>query len=177
MSSVANVSVAAVAPAAAARGASGLKQASPTNVRFNSGAAVSFKRMSGLVVRSEGKAEPGSGAGRSNAPTTPTSPPGLSGTEIPLGVISSSAPLAQGTDKPVGERIAYVCQDCGYVYDQETPFEDVSDEYNCPQCKAPKTRFTMANASVEEMLDTTKEDDAVSRGSGEKSGSPPSNSN
>ena len=36
MSSVANVSVAAVAPAAA-RGASGLKQASPTNVRFNSG--------------------------------------------------------------------------------------------------------------------------------------------
>jgi hypothetical protein len=37
MSSVANVSVAAVAPAAAARGASGLKQASPTNVRFNSG--------------------------------------------------------------------------------------------------------------------------------------------
>ena len=37
MSSVANVSVAAVAPAAAARGASGLKQASPSNVRFNSG--------------------------------------------------------------------------------------------------------------------------------------------
>ena len=34
MSSVANVSVAAVAPA---RAASGLKQASPTNVRFNSG--------------------------------------------------------------------------------------------------------------------------------------------
>ena len=97
------------------------------------GAAVSFKRMSGLVVRSEGKAEPGSGAGRNNAPTTPTSPPGLSGTEIPLGVITSSAPLAQGSDKPVGERIAYVCQDCGYVYDQETPFEDVSDEYNCPR--------------------------------------------
>ena len=45
------------------------------------------------------------------------------------------------------------------------------------ECKAPKTRFTMANASVEEMLDTTKEEDAVSRGSGEKSGKPPSNSN
>lgn len=41
------------------------------------------------------------------------------------------------------------------------------------ECKAPKTRFMMANASVEEMLDTTKEDDAVSRGSGEMSGSPP----
>jgi hypothetical protein len=42
------------------------------------------------------------------------------------------------------------------------------------ECSAPKTRFTMANASVEEVLDTTKEDDAVSRGSGVKSGSPPS---
>jgi hypothetical protein len=41
------------------------------------------------------------------------------------------------------------------------------------ECEAPKTRFTMANASVGEMLDTTKEDDAVSRGSGEKSGSAP----
>ena len=38
MSSVANVSVAAaVAPAAAARGASGLKQASPTSVSFTNG--------------------------------------------------------------------------------------------------------------------------------------------
>ena len=92
---------------------------------------VAFKRAS-LVVRAEGKTEPGPG-GRANAPTSPTSPPGLSGTEIPLGVISSTAPLAQGSDKPVGQRIAYVCQDCGYVYDQETPFEDVPDDYNCPR--------------------------------------------
>lgn len=76
--------------------------------------------------------EPGP-AGRQNAPSTPHSPPGLSGTEIPMGVITSTAPLAQGTDKPVAERIAYVCQDCGYVYDGETPFEDVPDEYNCPR--------------------------------------------
>ena len=47
-------------------------------------------------------------------------------------------------------------------------------DFVCAECSAPKMRFTMANASVEEMLDTTKEDDAVSRGSGEKSGSPPS---
>ncbi|KAG0570310.1 hypothetical protein KC19_6G153200 [Ceratodon purpureus] len=163
-------SVVTVAAVQRVAGTSGFEQA-PTSVRFGNG-AVAFKRAS-LVVRAEGKVEPGPG-GRGNAPTTPTSPPGLSGTEIPLSVITSSAPLAQGTDKPVGERIAYVCQDCGYVYDQETPFEDVPDEYNCPQCSAPKMRFTMANASVEEMLDTTKEDDAVSRGSGEKSGSPPS---
>jgi hypothetical protein len=99
---------------------------------LGSSGAVVLKRASLVVVRAEGKTEPGP-AGRGNAPTTPTSPPGLSGTEIPLGVISSSAPLEQGTDKPVGERIAYVCQDCGYVYDQETPFEDVPDEYNCPR--------------------------------------------
>ena len=98
---------------------------------MRSSGAVAFKRAS-LVVRAEEKVEPGPG-GRGNAPTSPTSPPGLSGTEIPLGVISSTAPLAQGSDKPVGERIAYVCQDCGYVYDQETPFEDVSDDYNCPR--------------------------------------------
>ena len=80
----------------------------------------------------EGVTEPGP-LGRGNGPATPSPPPVLSGTEIPLGVITSTAPLLQGKDKPVSERIAYVCQDCGYVYDQETPFEDVSDEYNCPR--------------------------------------------
>jgi rubredoxin len=97
----------------------------------------------------------------------------MSGSEAPLSVITQSAPLEQGSEVPVSERMAYVCQDCGYVYDQSTPFEDVSEEYNCPQCAAPKTRFMLANASVGEMLDTTKEDDATSRGSGVKSGSPP----
>ncbi|KAG0588342.1 hypothetical protein KC19_2G236200 [Ceratodon purpureus] len=100
---------------------SGLKPASVNSVRFGNG-AVAFKRAS-LAVRAED---------RSNAPTSPmTTPPGSD--EFPLGVISSSAPLEQGTDKPVGERIAYACQDCGYVYDQQTPFEDVPEDYNCPR--------------------------------------------
>ncbi|KAG0627275.1 hypothetical protein M758_2G188200 [Ceratodon purpureus] len=108
---------------------SGLKPASVNSVRFGNG-AVAFKRAS-LAVRAESKTEPGP-AGRSNAPTSPmTTPPGSD--EFPLGVISSSAPLEQGTDKPVGERIAYACQDCGYVYDQQTPFEDVPEDYNCPR--------------------------------------------
>jgi hypothetical protein len=54
-----------------------------------------------------------------------------------------SSALEQGADKPVGERIAYVCQDCGYVYDQETPFEDVPDAYNCP--RQPLARFTSSS--------------------------------
>ncbi|KAG0614058.1 hypothetical protein M758_6G148200 [Ceratodon purpureus] len=128
MSACSTSSIAAFA--AVSGGVSGNLKQGPSSVRYGNG-AVAFKRAS-LVVRAEGKVEPGPG-GRGNAPTTPTSPPGLSGTEIPLSVITSSAPLAQGTDKPVGERIAYVCQDCGYVYDQETPFEDVPDEYNCPR--------------------------------------------
>jgi len=170
MASVMNASrtVAAVAPATVTN-ASRLKQM-PASVRFNNG-AVAFKRAS-VVVRAEGKVEPGP-AGRQNAPSTPHSPPGMSGSEAPLGVISSTVPLEQGSDKPVSERMAYVCQDCGYVYDEEKPFEDVPDEYNCPKCAAPKTRFMMSNASVGEILDTTKEDDAESRGSGVKSGSPP----
>lgn len=87
-----------------------------------------------FVVRAEkeGKVEPGP-AGRQNAPSTPHSPPGMSGSEAPLGVISSTVPLAQGSEEPVSNRMAYVCQDCGYVYDEETPFEDVPDEYNCPR--------------------------------------------
>lgn len=65
-------------------------------------------------------------------PQPPSSPPGLGGTEVPLGVITTSSPLEQGNKKPVSERIAYICQDCGYVYDQETPFEDLSESFNCP---------------------------------------------
>lgn len=164
-----NVGSALAAPVVA--GVPSFKQTN--SVRFTNGAVV-FKRSSLVVVRAEKKdvVEPGPLGKRDMSGDS--TPPGLSGAEKPLSVISRTAPLDQGSDVPVAERIAYVCQDCGYVYDQETPFEDVPEEYNCPQCSAPKTRFMMANAAVGDMLDTTKEEDAVSRGSGEKSGSPPS---
>ncbi|KAG2425445.1 hypothetical protein HXX76_013655 [Chlamydomonas incerta] len=35
---------------------------------------------------------------------------------------------------------AYVCLDCGYLYDGPTPFEEVK-AYVCPVCNAPKRRF------------------------------------
>ncbi|GLC44602.1 hypothetical protein PLESTB_001324200 [Pleodorina starrii] len=41
--------------------------------------------------------------------------------------------------KPVA-KTAYVCLDCGYLYDEATPFEDVKS-YSCPVCGAPKRRF------------------------------------
>ncbi|KXZ50740.1 hypothetical protein GPECTOR_15g425 [Gonium pectorale] len=37
-------------------------------------------------------------------------------------------------------KVAYVCLDCGYLYDEPTPFEDVKS-YACPVCGAPKRRF------------------------------------
>lgn len=35
----------------------------------------------------------------------------------------------------------YVCAICGYVYDDETPFEEQGEDYVCPLCGAPKSQF------------------------------------
>ncbi|PNH08214.1 hypothetical protein TSOC_005225 [Tetrabaena socialis] len=37
-------------------------------------------------------------------------------------------------------KVAYVCLDCGYLYNDPTPFEDLKS-YACPVCNAPKRRF------------------------------------
>lgn len=39
------------------------------------------------------------------------------------------------------ETSKWVCTICGYVYDGETPFEELPDTYVCPVCKQPKTKF------------------------------------
>ncbi|GLJ29990.1 hypothetical protein SUGI_0592900 [Cryptomeria japonica] len=36
---------------------------------------------------------------------------------------------------------AYICRDCGYIYNDRKPFEKVADNYFCPVCGAPKRRF------------------------------------
>lgn len=46
----------------------------------------------------------------------------------------------------------YICEICGYVYDPEkgdpdsgiksgTPFEEIPDDWSCPQCGATKSQF------------------------------------
>lgn len=35
----------------------------------------------------------------------------------------------------------WVCSVCGYVYDGETPFEQLPDDYKCPVCGQPKSVF------------------------------------
>ncbi|KAI3517795.1 hypothetical protein L1887_17015 [Cichorium endivia] len=39
-------------------------------------------------------------------------------------------------------RATHICLDCGFIYTLSKPFEDQPDGYLCPQCRAPKKRFT-----------------------------------
>ncbi|MTI86238.1 MAG: rubredoxin [Firmicutes bacterium] len=48
----------------------------------------------------------------------------------------------------------WVCELCGYVYDPEkgaegaapgTPFDDLPDDWECPECFAEKERFVNIN--------------------------------
>lgn len=39
------------------------------------------------------------------------------------------------------EKGKWVCSVCGYVYDGETPFEDLPEDFRCPVCKQPKSAF------------------------------------
>ncbi|XP_052183481.1 uncharacterized protein LOC127795690 [Diospyros lotus] len=55
-------------------------------------------------------------------------------------------PLASSVAAPkfsmrVASKQAYICRDCGYVYNDRTPFEKLPDKYFCPVCGAPKRRF------------------------------------
>lgn len=38
-------------------------------------------------------------------------------------------------------RATHLCVDCGYIYCDETPFNELPGDYRCPQCNAPKRRF------------------------------------
>ncbi|CAN6718321.1 unnamed protein product [Malus baccata var. baccata] len=51
---------------------------------------------------------------------------------------SSSAPKFS---MRVASKGAYICRDCGYIYNDRTPFEKLPDKYFCPVCGAPKRRF------------------------------------
>ena len=44
-------------------------------------------------------------------------------------------------EKDASPKSAWVCGVCGYVYDGETPFEELPDDYTCPVCRQPKSVF------------------------------------
>uniref|UniRef100_G3MRN6 Rubredoxin-like domain-containing protein n=1 Tax=Amblyomma maculatum TaxID=34609 RepID=G3MRN6_AMBMU len=61
-------------------------------------------------------------------------------------LLLSSSQKAVPTTEPkfsmrVASKQAYICRDCGYIYNDKTPFEKLPDKYFCPVCGAPKRRF------------------------------------
>ncbi len=44
-------------------------------------------------------------------------------------------------EEPKADDTKWTCGICGYVYDGDTPFEELSDAYVCPICKQPKRVF------------------------------------
>ena len=57
----------------------------------------------------------------------------------------------------------YICQVCGYVYDEAAeacPFDQLPDSWQCPWCKAPKTQFKPEQAEVPAEAASAAADDA-----------------
>lgn len=53
-----------------------------------------------------------------------------------------NAPTYIKEEEPKEEaKAAYVCSICGYVYDGDTPFEELPEDWKCPVCKQPKSVF------------------------------------
>lgn len=82
------------------------------------------------------------------------------GTHTPQGYENLEAKRVMGLDTPVPTILAevdfskqeasgkYVCSICGYVYDPAehdgVAFEDLPDDWRCPRCKQPKSKFNKA---------------------------------
>lgn len=49
--------------------------------------------------------------------------------------------IAEEETKMVEKEAVWVCSVCGYAYDEEIPFEELSDDYVCPVCLAAKEKF------------------------------------
>ncbi|CAK9186887.1 unnamed protein product [Ilex paraguariensis] len=73
----------------------------------------------------------------------------------------------------VASKQAYICRDCGYIYNDRTPFEKLPDNYFCPVCGAPKRRFRAYETAVNKNANATdarkarkeqlKKDEAIGR--------------
>ncbi|KAL3512059.1 hypothetical protein ACH5RR_024776 [Cinchona calisaya] len=55
---------------------------------------------------------------------------------------STTSAAAPKFSMRVASKQAYICRDCGYIYNDRTPFEKLPDNYFCPVCGAPKRRFS-----------------------------------
>ncbi|OVA17356.1 Rubredoxin-like domain [Macleaya cordata] len=55
----------------------------------------------------------------------------------------------------VASKQSYICRDCGYIYNDRTPFEKQPDKYFCPVCGAPKRRFRAYDPPVSKNANDT----------------------
>ncbi|CAM8878659.1 unnamed protein product [Rhodiola kirilowii] len=113
-------------------------------------------------------------------------------TFIPSFSLVTSSPQKQPKITQTAPRIsmrtaakqAYVCRDCGYIYNDKTPFDKLPDKYFCPcnvllrlkfvVCGAPKRRFKPYTPPVDKNANSTdirkarkaelKRDEAVGKG-------------
>ena len=54
--------------------------------------------------------------------------------------INKSAQYTKGVPKAMG-KATHICTGCGYIYQETKPFAELSEEYACPSCSAPKSKF------------------------------------
>uniref|UniRef100_A0A7N0SVR2 Rubredoxin-like domain-containing protein n=2 Tax=Kalanchoe fedtschenkoi TaxID=63787 RepID=A0A7N0SVR2_KALFE len=102
----------------------------------------------------------------SPAHTPRTSPNGLGlglrSSFLPSFTLSVSSPQKQPRTQRAprismraAAKQAYICRDCGYIYNDKTPFDNLPDKYFCPVCGAPKRRFKPYVPAVEKNANST----------------------
>ena len=52
-----------------------------------------------------------------------------------------NAPTYLPEEEETDPSARWVCSVCGYVYDGEVPFEELPEDYTCPVCRQPKSKF------------------------------------
>ena len=61
--------------------------------------------------------------------------------KVVKGKSPKNAPTYIAEEAEVKTEEKYTCGICGYVYEGETPFEELPEDYVCPVCKQPKKVF------------------------------------
>jgi len=62
--------------------------------------------------------------------------------KVPEPAVSTASPVMPSAPAITAEKEEkWVCSVCGYIYDGETPFEQLPDSWTCPLCGQPKSVF------------------------------------
>lgn len=72
--------------------------------------------------------------------------------EVMKGTSPKNAPtyeapkVPQEKEEAMSEKKVWKCSICGYIYDGDTPFEQLPDDWTCPLCGASKDQFEEVDA-------------------------------